>query len=235
MGGDGHARHRPSRAAAASADQAAARLVMRIQAGEPGAFEELYEQLFGPLYGYMLSFVRRDEAEDVVQRVFERLIGAIPRYELRDDSSVRGWLFRIARNEALDYRGRRDQAEALSPGDLVREIEGRASHRGGPRFINVGWVSDAALANALRSLTVTQREVIVLYYVADLTLRDVAIATGLSEPAVRQHHRRALAALQERLSGSDRRGGPGRPRLGMRRISGWAAGIMGGSFSVARS
>lgn len=77
-------------------------LVVRCQLGEPRAFDDLVASWHAPLWQYIRRMVGRDdEAQDLLQDVWLRIIRGIPR--LRDGARLRGWLFGIARRA----RGRR--------------------------------------------------------------------------------------------------------------------------------
>src|SRR5687767_3049379 len=88
-------------------DADSARLVVAVQAGDRDAFGKLYLRYFDGIYGYLRTALRDPhEAEDAAQDVFMQALRAIPRYELRGQPPRR-WLFRIARNQAIDRARRR--------------------------------------------------------------------------------------------------------------------------------
>jgi DNA-directed RNA polymerase specialized sigma24 family protein len=68
---------------------------------------------------------------------------------------------------------------------------------------------DVDLLEALQELTDLQREVVVLRFVADLPLRDVARLTGRPVPAVKRLQARGLERLAHRLSAPARSGAAG--------------------------
>lgn len=93
-------------------------LVSRAQAGDVDAFGALYERYFGPVYDFLVRLMRDpEEAADVTQDTFIRAMRAIR--TLREGSSFRGWLFRIARNTALNRLAQRRRSETLD-GDAER-------------------------------------------------------------------------------------------------------------------
>ena len=74
-------------------------LMLRVQADEPGAFEELIDCFWSRLFGrFFRQFGDRQEAEDLAQDVFLRLFRNRMRY--RPEAKFSTWLFHIARNVA---------------------------------------------------------------------------------------------------------------------------------------
>ena len=122
----------------------------------------------------------RDLTQDVFVRVSRSVIPAAP------EAALRGWLFQIARNLALDHhrRGqRRPQAEPLT--DTAR-----------PASQDTG----AEVNEALASLADVDRDVFLMREVAGLGYDEIATACGLTPDAVRSRIHRARLQLRDRLS-----------------------------------
>jgi RNA polymerase sigma-70 factor, ECF subfamily len=83
------------------------RLMLRVKAGETGAFEELLSRYWPRIFGrFFKQLGDRQEAEDLAQDVFLRLYRNRRRYEPR--ASFATWIYHIARNVARNaVRGRR--------------------------------------------------------------------------------------------------------------------------------
>ncbi|HEX2086798.1 MAG TPA: sigma-70 family RNA polymerase sigma factor [Solirubrobacteraceae bacterium] len=177
-------------------DHDSARIVVRVQAGDRDAFSELYLRYFDGIYGYLRIALRDEhEAEDATQDVFLQAFRALPRYELRGQPPRR-WLYRIARNVAID-RGRRVRALPQDPAAL----EARTDAEPVDEFDEL--LSDAALVAHIERLPEAQREVLFLRYAAGFEAPEIARMTRRSPAAVRQLHHRAIAELRRRLSGAD--------------------------------
>jgi RNA polymerase sigma-70 factor (ECF subfamily) len=86
-------------------------LVRRFTAGEEdaavaaAAFEELYDRHAKRLLAFLMSRLLPDEAEDVHQDVWQRVLQSAARTYA--GGSFRGWLFQIARNQIIDRRRKR--------------------------------------------------------------------------------------------------------------------------------
>src|SRR5437867_10632665 len=84
------------------------RVMLRVRADEPGAFEELVEQYQQRLVAVLHHVVgNAEEAEDLAQEVFFRIYRARKKYRARSKFST--WLFTIANNLALNALRRRQR------------------------------------------------------------------------------------------------------------------------------
>ena len=123
------------------------------------------------------------DADEAVQETLLRAHKAMPGY--RAEGSVKAWLCGIARHvcaHTLETRRRSRELLELVP------TEERASER--------GLASARTLRIALGKLKPSERECLVLRFVADLDHREIATALGLDEPAARKRISRALAHLR---------------------------------------
>jgi RNA polymerase sigma-70 factor (ECF subfamily) len=175
-------------------DVESARTVVRIQAGDVDAFADLYLRYFNPVYGYMRLALRTgDEAEDATQQVFVNVLEALPRYERRGQP-FRAWLFRIARNLAIDRLRERGRLELEEPSRL--ELLAEPS---GPDLRSLDWLSDHDVLALIERLPLAQRQVLVLRYMLDLSTAEIADVLDRSQAAVRQLQSRALRRLEDQL------------------------------------
>jgi RNA polymerase sigma-70 factor (ECF subfamily) len=124
-----------------------------------------------------------DAAQDLSQEVFLRVSRtAVP---ATDPAGSRAWLFRIARNLALNHlRTRRRRPE---PARLIDQAE--------PAVQELG----VALSQALASLSEIDRDVFLLREAAGLSYPEIAAACDLSVEAVRARLYRARGALRASL------------------------------------
>jgi RNA polymerase sigma-70 factor (ECF subfamily) len=168
-------------------------LVVRCQLGEPEAFDALIERWHRPLWLYIRRMTgNHDEAQDLLQDVWLRVIRGIPR--LRDGSRFRGWLFGIARRALMD-RLRREYS--VPPADEV-DIAGLAAQ---PEPADIE-TDLASMETALETLPAVERDVLTLFYLHNLTLTDLAQALNVPVGTVKSRLFRARgmlrAAMQER-------------------------------------
>jgi RNA polymerase sigma-70 factor (ECF subfamily) len=175
-----------------------ARLVIRLQAGERQAFNDLYLRYFDRAYGYLrIALKDAHEAEDLTQHAFLKVFESVDRYERRTQP-FRAWLFRIVRNAALDHFRKQESIELEEPARVQRRRETAASDEAAARALDS--LSDKALLAQIEQLPPLQRQVIVLHYMLDMTGVEVAEILGREPAAVRQLKRRALTSLEGQLA-----------------------------------
>lgn len=178
-------------------DAAIDALVRRAAAGDGAAFASLYD-LYAPR---VRRFLRHqlgdpDVAEELVQRTFLKMIESLPRYRSRG-LPFGAWVFRIARNAAIDHR-RTDHP--LAPLDAAGD---RAAPDGDPALTAERAADAAELRAAMEALPGDQREVLVWRFFADLSPAETAALMGRSNGAVRILQHRALVALREIVARDD--------------------------------
>ncbi len=164
------------------------RAVKRAQEGDREAIGFLYARYSENVYGYVRSIVKDHyEAEDVTQQVFAKLVRVIGSYEEREVPFF-AWMLRVARNAAVDHLRQR----RLVPVEDVRRSDSGSDVRASER------VTD--LKDALATLPLAQREVLVLRHLAGLTPTEIATRTGKSEGSIHGLHHRGRRALWAELS-----------------------------------
>jgi RNA polymerase sigma-70 factor (ECF subfamily) len=156
-------------------------LVAAMNGGDVAAFEVLYERYSGWVLDVACRFTRdADLAEDVVQETFRYFLGKFPGFELT--AKLTTFLYPVVRNTALRQRerARRCQRPDADPGE--RAID--------PEISDL----DLDLANMLAGLPERLREALLLHYVDDLSIADVADALAVPEGTVksRLHHARRM-------------------------------------------
>jgi RNA polymerase sigma-70 factor (ECF subfamily) len=181
----------PSRAAALFA-----RAVGRERALDDAAIEGLFRDCAHDLHAYAISLLRdRAAAEDVTALAFERLYRARARLD-PDRGNPRTWLFTIARNAALDELRRRGRTpQALGGQDPVDDASAAALEDVERR---------ATLHEALASLELRERELVLLKFHGQLSNAELGRALGISESNAGTRLHRALGRLRERCQTLDR-------------------------------
>jgi len=167
-------------------------LVLRCQAGDREAFASLFERYHVPLKYYLRRLVNSPEkADDVLQTVWLTALREIGR--LRHSGAFRVWLYRLARNEALQQIRRdrrwREVEESLS----VAEPDGHED-----QFT----AEDAArVHSALAELSPAHSEVLVLRYLEELSYEEIASVVGCELGTVRSRLHYAKRAMRRVLEG----------------------------------
>ena len=167
-------------------------LALRCQAGEADAFEDLIAVMERPLLYYAASLTGdSDSALDVLQEVWIRVFRGIRK--LKDPGSLRSWLYSITHGIAVDRIRKnysREQAEKVQFEEFQEAEE--------PSFAAE---DAAAIHQALSEIGLKHREVLVLHFLEDLSMAEIAEVVGCSEGTVKSRIHYAKRAMKEILSG----------------------------------
>jgi len=164
-----------------------------LQDAEAG-FLELYDLHAIPVLRYLRTATPDGtDLENLCGDVFARAWRAWARFSGGPDDARR-WLYRIARNTAVDA-GRRRHGMRLVPLEAAAGIEvGASADRAALERIRV--------RQALARLSVTDRELVALR-AAGLTHAEIGAVTGRSEAAVKMAWHRAMTQLRRHLEARD--------------------------------
>lgn len=180
--------------------QADERLSVEAAQKDPARFGDLYELHFELVYAFVSRRVgSRDVAEDLTSEVFQKALSNLHRFEWRG-VPFRAWLLKIATNAITD-QAKRSERE-LSFEDPL-EISAK------PRMEQAQDL--ARLFRLVNELPEDQRNVVVMRFAEEKSIREAAQQLGRSEGAVKQLQFRALENLRVRLES-----GMGKPRTAQR-------------------
>jgi RNA polymerase sigma-70 factor (ECF subfamily) len=171
------------------------RLVEQARAGDRDAFGELVRIHQHEVYTLAVRLVHdRDLASDVTQDAFVRAWRAMPNF--RGEAKFSTWLHRITVNTAWTHRTRRDRVR-LDPLDSLRadpESESLEPERAGESVLVAPSIEDA-----LSSLSVPVRTVVVLKDIYDWTHAEIADHLDISVTAAKVRLHRGRKELRRRL------------------------------------
>ena len=163
--------------------------------GDAAAFEALYRKHRGPLYRFVLRSVRAGEAEELFQDVWMRVIEARARYV--PTAKFTTWLYTIAHNRLVDH-WRAKGLSLVSLDDEERTLaEPAAPPSAEPHRIAEAQEVGERLAAALGALPLAQREAFLLHHEGELSVAEIAAATGSNEEAAKSRLRYAMNKLRE--------------------------------------
>lgn len=174
-------------------------IIALARTGDPDAWGQIYRRFAGPVYGFFVHQVRdREVAEDLTAGVFVEAIQAATRFS-GSLAALRSWIFRIARNDLIDYwrHARRVQSEAID--DVDDADLARAIPVDDPADTAISSVDRSQLLATVRRLSPEQRQVVLLRLAADLSSSEIARVMGKSEGAIKALQYRALAVLRKAL------------------------------------
>ena len=168
-------------------------LIQRWKEGDERAATALVERHAAALARYVGSLGERDAADEVVQDTFVRAFASLEQF--RGDSSLRTWLFTIARRLVVDRRRafrRRREVGTLEDVDAATEytaLDGLIASE-----------AQRKVWGAVGKLSPTQREVFLLRVNEGLSYKEIADVAGTTEGAARVHYHNALRTVKENLN-----------------------------------
>ena len=161
-------------------------VVARAARGDLDAFEELVRSCQAPIYRFALRMVRDPPtAEDVTQEAFLRAFRMLPRF--RGEAKFTTWLYRIARNAAVD---------AMRRGAHQRRLAERAE----PQPSADDPALRLTIAAAVDALSPHLREAFVVIEVVGLSYREAAVVLGVPTGTLKSRMHAARKALIQALA-----------------------------------
>jgi RNA polymerase sigma-70 factor, ECF subfamily len=167
-------------------------LIARWKAGDQRAAALLVERHAAALARFASSMGARGDVEEVVQDTFVRAFAALDGF--RGDSSLRTWLFTIARRLLMDRRRserRRGEQVEVQESDAATEYDSLDSV--------VADETQQRLRTAMARLSPTQREVFTLRVSEGMSYKEIADSVGTTEGAARVHYHNAMRTIKEFL------------------------------------
>lgn len=208
-------------------------LALSVHRCEAGALERLIDRFESPLYGYAYGILQNAfDAQEVVQDAIIRAHRALTRQydEARVTTlALRPWLFRTVRNLCLNKRRSKSRL-------LEQPLESFDDGRLGPFVVEHG--SDLErrqdadmLQQAMATLPVDVRELIVLRFMEEMSYAEMASTLGSTEAALRGKVFRALRLLREAIE-NPRPANASKRGRGVRRQSSALQMVPGGNNAV---
>ena len=134
-------------------------------------------------------------AEDICAETFVRVVSSIDAF--RENSSIKTWIYTIARNLCLTHLARAKRTVPLDD-ELVETLPDCSP---GPEQVVADREADAVLQEAIGQLDPSLREALLLRVTGDLSYAEIAQVTGVPAATVATHVHRAREQLRRRLAG----------------------------------
>lgn len=171
-------------------------LVKHAQNGNAHAVGELYDRYQPRIYKYVRARIYdHHKAQDVTGEIFLSMVKNLPAYR---DIGVpfAAWLYRIAHNLVINHY-RKEKIGRLVP---LTHAENAHSHAGPLAAVVEQQIELEGLLQALEKLDDVQREVIILRFLVDLSIKEVAQTLDKTVAAVKAIQHRGLLALKIALN-----------------------------------
>lgn len=152
--------------------------------------ERIYKEYYPKVVGYVRSKVSSpDDGEDICSNIMMKVMKGLPGFDPAK-ASLATWIFAIARNAVIDYYRQRKAYEELDENIPCASDDFETIFK-----------EDALeeLARALRKLSEQERNVIVLHYYRNMTLKDIASSACMSYSNIKKIHARGLLHLKSEI------------------------------------
>lgn len=173
-------------------------LVTRTKQGDTDAFNPLVIKYQPRIYTFISRQVKENEtAKDLTQETWLKAFRAIDTF--RGDSAFASWLYRIAENVCIDYFRKQQKTYNLEPLHTIDERCIPQTHPDPYRDLERQELR-VYLRTAIQRLTDTRKQVFLLYYAQDLSIKQIATRLNRSEGTIKSHLRNARLHLQDSLT-----------------------------------
>ena len=160
-------------------------------------FESIYTDfsrlVYWAAYGVLSN---KEQTEDVTQEVFITVLKNMDKLAPLDDAQIKGWLYRVSVNAALDFK-RRNRNEVLSDEPVGQEVADLSA-------LPDEEVADSETASVVRAAITELDEryatVLRLHYFSEMSVEDIADTLDISEGTVKSRLSRGRAILYRKLS-----------------------------------
>ena len=168
--------------------------VQQAKAGEPEAWNVLFRRYQLPLYVYVFELARDEQTSlDIVQETFIAAVRHIG--SLREEAKFGGWLFGIAHQKCVQAWRKQNRAAALRD----EMAEAAPDLDDGPDELLILREQEEEFMKLLNALPVPQRSVLLLHFVEDFPLEQIAEITETPLGTVKSRLHYAKRALRKIL------------------------------------
>jgi len=175
-------------------DQDSNDIMLRIQAGDASAFEQVFHALYEKLCRYAYGFLSdQSECEDAVQQCFIRLWDN--RASVGEIKSIKSYMYRAVYNACLNKLQHKKTVQAYKT-QVAQELEGIYFSEFDNTLPNEKF---ERILNALATLPEKNREVFTLRFVDGLSTKAVSKKLNITVRTVETHVSKALRLLRNEL------------------------------------
>lgn len=170
-------------------------LIRAIKHGDHNAMEQLIRNWYPRIYAYVLRMVGKEaDAHDVTQETFLAMIKTIENFV--PWGKFQNWLFKISHNKCMDFfrmhRTTNANTEQLHEEKLYKKVHNEID-------IETKITDAVTIENALKRLSIMQREAIVLYYFNGFNSREIAQMTNTPTTTIKSRLSAAKKLLADYL------------------------------------
>jgi len=163
--------------------------------GEASAFGLLYDRYQPKIYRFIYFKVsHREEAEDLCHQVFLNAWQNISGYKHKG-FPFSAWLYSIARNRIIDYYRANREIVSIEKIDIAIEDAKNAVHKKIEHKLELEKIRET-----LKGLSQLEQDIIIMRFIEEMSLKEVAKALQKNELSVRVMQNRAIKKLKKLIS-----------------------------------
>ena len=175
-------------------------LMERYRDGDAGAFDRLYARHKGAVFRYLLrQCANHGVAEELFQDVWMNLVRARAVYTVQAKFTT--YIYRIAHNRLIDhYRAQKGIALTSfddEDGPSLDDVEAKPADD--PAISAEQRQQAAGILQVIATLPAPQREAFLLQQESDMSVEEIARATGVTRETAKSRLRYALTKLRARV------------------------------------
>jgi RNA polymerase sigma-70 factor, ECF subfamily len=172
-------------------------IIRAIREKSETGFRLLMQKYKQPVYWHIRRLVvAHDDAQDATQEAFIRIFRSFDKF--RDDNSFRGWIFRIATNEALRLIDSRKQEQV----SLEEDANG-ANRIMATNYVDYTDLEALKLQKAILSLPAKQQAAFNLRYYDELSYEEIVVAIGSTASAAKVNFHIAKEKIIKYMNSND--------------------------------
>lgn len=161
-------------------------------------FQRIYEKYHHDLFQFIFYMVKnREQAEDLVQEVYIRLLKSYDKFEGR--SSEKTWLISIARHVAIDWFRKQKTVRQRILEKFDWDRQQIKDNQALPDEVALQNEQVQWMYRSLDVCSIDQRSVLILRYLQEFSITETAQALGWTESKVKTTQHRAIKQLQKQM------------------------------------
>lgn len=179
------------------------KLLYRVQVeNDADAFGELYNRYIEKIYRFVFFKIgNRADAEDVTSDIFLKAWNYLRDKDRAPVEHFRGFIYQVARNTIIDwYRAGAKRAESALELAENLPMPGKSAEDLGPPAQSLGGHDLAEIFRAMKKMKHEYQEVILLRYIEEMSVGEIADITGKGPVNIRVTLHRAIKKLRELLN-----------------------------------
>jgi len=163
-------------------------IIKKAISGDSVALTKLVDKYKDIAYNLALSIVKnKEDAKDIAQDSFLRILENISRF--RNDSKFSTWLYKIVYNQSIGFVKRENRTKMIDYSVLVDISEKNENQED----------KTQDLYKAINLLEDTERNIIMLFYLAEKSIKEIVQITGFSNANIKVILHRARKKLYEKM------------------------------------